>query len=207
MVELPLHPVSFDVDGVVGDIFGHFAAVAAAEFGITGLDFDSVKNYTELDKELGLSRETIFKIVQTMLFGPWAMRLEPYPGAAELLSRWGQTHRLLFVTARPDGSPVEAWIRNLLAGLPPERIEVLLVDDPDHKANLLVEHGIAAFVEDRLDTCCQLAAKTNVRPIIFDQPWNRHWHPFEVVKSWAEIETLVAELMRQNMATGPDRPD
>ncbi len=207
MPDLPYHPVSFDVDGVVGDIFGHFAAVAAAEFGITGLDFDSVKNYTQLDKELGLPRETIYRIVQKMLFGEWAMRLKPYPGAADLLSRWGQTRRLLFVTARPDGSPVEDWLRGLLAGLPSDRIEVLIVSDPDYKANLLVEKKIQAFVEDRLDTCFQIAAKTNIRAIIFDQPWNRHWHPFEVVKSWAEIETLVIELMRQKRTPGPDQAD
>jgi uncharacterized HAD superfamily protein len=207
MPDLPYHPVSFDVDGVVGDIFGHFARVAEAEFGITGLDFDSVRNYTELDKELGLPRQTIYQIVQTMLFGDWALKIKPYPGATDLLARWGRAHRLLFVTARPEGSPVEAWLRGLLKNLPPERIEIVLVSDPDHKANLLVEKGVQAFVEDRLDTCLMIASKTNVRPIIFDQPWNRHWHPFEVVRSWAEIETLVTELMRQKRSAVPSRPE
>ncbi len=204
MNDLPWHPLSFDVDGVVGDIFGHFAAVAEAEFGITGLDFESVKNYTQLDKELGLPRETIYQIVQKMLFGDWAMKIKPYPRAAEVLTRLGQDHRLLFVTARPDGSPVEAWLRKVLENLPPERIEVRLVSDPDHKAHLLAEQRIQAFVEDRLDTCHLIAVKTSVVPIVFAQPWNRVRHPFEVVRNWSEIEALVGRFSGENIAPADD---
>jgi hypothetical protein len=47
------------------------------------------------------------------------------------------------------------------------------------------------FVEDRLATCC-LLEKNSIKPILFEQPWNRKPHPFPVVKSWDELSTLIA---------------
>ena len=74
--------------------------------------------------------------------------------------------------------------------MPPEAIRVLATGDPDTKIHYLKDHGIRYFVEDRLETCLQLAGH-GITPIVFAQPWNRQVHPFPEVQGWTELAGLL----------------
>ena len=97
---------------------------------------------------------------------------------------------LLFVTARDRRRPIEHWLHRHLAPVPPESIRVLATGDPDTKIHCLKDHGIQYFVEDRLETCLQLASH-GITPILFAQPWNRQPHPFPEVADWPELARLL----------------
>ena len=99
---------------------------------------------------------------------------------------------LLFVTARDRRRPIERWLHRHLAPVPPSAIRVLATGDPDTKIHYLKDHGIHYFVEDRLDTCLQLADH-GITPILFAQPWNRQPHPFIEVADWPELAGLLFE--------------
>jgi len=96
----------------------------------------------------------------------------------------------LFVTARDRARPIERWLHRNLTPVPPEAIRVLATGDPDTKIHYLRDHGIQYFVEDRLETCLQLADH-GITPILFAQPWNRQPHPFPEVADWLALEGLL----------------
>ena len=98
----------------------------------------------------------------------------------------------MFVTARDRGRPIERWLHRHLALVPPAAIRVLATGDPDTKIHYLKDHGIQYFVEDRLETCLQLADH-GITPIVFAQPWNRQPHPFPEVADWPELAKLLFE--------------
>ncbi len=74
--------------------------------------------------------------------------------------------------------------------MPPEAIRVVATGDPDTKLHYLLDHRIQYFVEDRLETCRQLAAHS-ITPILFAQPWNRRPHPFLEVSGWPQLSGLL----------------
>jgi hypothetical protein len=55
---------------------------------------------------------------------------------------------------------------------------------------VLLSKGVEWFVEDRLETCHQLADR-GIAPIVFRQPWNRQDHPYREVGNWEELKALI----------------
>ena len=64
--------------------------------------------------------------------------------------------------------------------------------DPDTKLHYLKAHAVEYFVEDRLETCFDLA-REGIIPIVFAQPWNRQPHPFLEVAGWPDLASLLFE--------------
>ena len=118
--------------------------------------------------------------------------MAPFPHAVPVLTRLAEEMPLLFVTARDRRRPIEHWLHRHLAPVPPAAIRVLATGDPDTKIHYLKDHGIHYFVEDRLETCLQLADH-GITPILFAQPWNRQPHPFIEVADWPELAGLLFE--------------
>ena len=121
--------------------------------------------------------------------------MAPFPHAVPVLTRLARETPLLFVTARDRRRPIEHWLHRNLASVPPAAIRVLATGDPDTKIHYLKDHGIQYFVEDRLETCLQLADH-GITPILFAQPWNRQPHPFPEVADWPELAGLLFEERR-----------
>ena len=203
MSDMKYHPLAFDIDGVVGNIFGLFRGVAEERFGIMGLRAEMVAEYTKLPEALNVEAEVIRQVVDQMLYGEDAMKLEPYPGAVEVLTGLARDHRVLFVTARPPHSPIKEWVHKLLSEVDPARLEVVMVGQHEVKAEILAGYPVRAFVDDRVDTC-YLISETGITPIVYDQPWNRHDHPFEKVENWAELAAVAERYSRENIAQRPD---
>ena len=108
------------------------------------------------------------------------------------LSRLAEEVPLVFVTARDRPEPIQLWLNRTLAPVPSRSIWVMATGDPDTKLHYLRAHAIEYFVEDRLETCFDLA-RAGITPIVFAQPWNRQPHPFLEVAGWPDLARLLFE--------------
>ncbi len=190
--QIPRNRLAFDIDGVVADIMTTFLTLVRERY-----DRGHQFRYEDLttfflEDCLDLPSWVIAEVIRELIDRPHELPVEPFPHAVPVLTRLAQETPLLFVTARDRKSPIERWLHQNLAPVPPAAIRVLATGDPATKINYLRDHGIQYFVEDRLETCLQLADH-GITPILFVQPWNRQPHPFLEVADWPELASLLFE--------------
>lgn len=191
-IPIPREQLAFDIDGVVADIMTTFLTLARERYNHGHhLQYEHITTFY-LEDCLDLPPMIIAQIIRELIDRPHELPVEPFPQAVPVLTRLSQETPLLFVTARDQARPIERWLHRILAGVPPAEIRVLATGDPDTKIHYLQDHGIRYFVEDRLETCLQLADH-GITPIVFAQPWNRKPHPFPEVANWPELEGLLFE--------------
>jgi len=187
-MSIPPAEIAFDFDGVVADTFRLFIQIAKSDYA-KDIDYESITSYEFLDV-VDIEIEYAMKIIDTLTHHPHELDLKPNKGAYEVLSRMALSNPLLFVTARPVGSPVEKWFVRNMPRINPDSICVLATGENTAKLQVLKEQEIAYFIDDRLDTCDMLAAK-GITPIVYDQPWNRKPHPYTIVRDWDDIAALI----------------
>ena len=190
--KLPLIPkdgIAFDIDGVVADIMTTFLDLARERYGQNHLRYEHITTFF-LEECLDLEPWIIRTLIRELIDRPHELPVEPFPHAVRVLTRLAREAPLLFVTARDRAEPIQCWLNRTLAPVPAEAIRVLATGDPDTKLESLKTHHIHYFVEDRLETCWQLA-QAGITPILFVQPWNRHPHPFLEVQNWPDLATLL----------------
>lgn len=191
MPRLQLEPqrLAFDIDGVVADIMSAFLRLAAERHQICHLRYEDITDF-DLCSCLQLAEEVVADILNLLLQLPQELPVAPLPGAVPVLTQLGREHPLLFVTARDQAAPISQWLSRQLPAVPPANLRVIATGDPDKKIYRLQEQGIKFFVEDRLETCFQLA-QYGIQPLVFDQPWNRRPHPFPILHSWQDLAQLL----------------
>lgn len=174
----------FDVDSVVGDLSAVLERVAWEVYGIRV----SRAQFTEFRLEQCLPYEPDFVMqwISMALEPRWTERMEPYPGAVEVLTRLAKSQELRFVTARPEGAPVRTWLLRHLPNVPPERVQMEAVGNSGSKVRVLRQWGVTHFVDDHLETCMELK-ENGIVPIVFEQPWNAGRHQFVTIRDWWEI--------------------
>lgn len=181
--------LAFDIDGVVANTMQLFLDIVQTDYGISGIRYSDITSYN-LEDCLKLEPALIETIIGRLLNGDYTCKLQPLPGAPRVLANLACWHQpLLFVTARPFYGPIVTWLHELLP-VAPEHIQVVATGSFEAKAQVLAEHDIQFFVEDRLETCFTLA-EAGVTPIVFRQPWNRSQHPFMEVGGWSELARLI----------------
>ncbi|MFZ5450756.1 MAG: 5' nucleotidase, NT5C type [Thermodesulfobacteriota bacterium] len=190
-VPIPLDRLAFDIDGVVADIMTTFLDLARERYGQDHLRYEHLTTFF-LEECLDLEPQIIATLIRELIDRPHELAVEPFPHAVPVLTRLAQETPLLFVTARDRARPIQTWLHRTLELVPKEAIRVFATGDPDTKIHYLQDHGIHYFVEDRLETCNQLAAH-GITPILFAQPWNREKHPFLEVRNWQELAGLLFE--------------
>ena len=189
---VPLDALAFDIDGVVADIMTTFLALARERYNQGHhLRYEHITTFM-LSECLDLPTWIIDELIRELIDRPHELAISPFPQAVPVLTRLAQETPLLFVTARDRARPIERWLHRNLAAVPPSAIRVLATGDPDTKIHYLKDHGIQYFVEDRLETCLQLADH-GITPIVFAQPWNRRPHPFPEVADWTALSDLLFE--------------
>jgi uncharacterized HAD superfamily protein len=189
---LPKDRLAFDIDGVVADIMTTFLNLARERFDAGHhLRYEHITTFF-LEECLDLEPRIIDALIRELIDRPHELAVEPFPHAVPVLSRLAEETPLIFVTARDRAGPIRTWLHRTLAPVPPEAIRVLATGDPDAKIHYLQDHGIQYFVEDRLETCLQLA-EHGIIPILFAQPWNRRPHPFIEVQDWPQLAGLLFE--------------
>ena len=181
--------LAFDIDGVVADIMTLFIDIARTRFGIDDIAYNDITRYN-LEECLSIDDEIIGMVIDDILTGNHAALLKPVSGAGEVLSRINQQQSpILFVTARPSPGLLLSWMEDELL-LPAPCARIVATGSFEAKADELKQRDISVFVDDRLETCFDLA-QAGITPILFKQPWNREKHPFMEVGSWQELESLV----------------
>ena len=188
---LPLDRVGFDIDGVVADIMTTFLDMAQERYGPHPFGYNDITTFY-LEDCLGFDSQIVESLIRELIDRPHELPVAPFPHAMPVLTRLAREAPLLFVTARDRRRPIEHWLHRNLAPVPPAAIRVLATGDPDTKIHCLKDHGIQYFVEDRLETCLQLA-DYGITPILFAQPWNRQPHPFLEVADWPALAGLIFE--------------
>ncbi len=181
--------IAFDFDGVLADTMTLFLDIARKDYQVRNLRYEDITCYMLKDC-LEMDEALIETIIQRIQDGSYTVPLKPMTGAVEVLTRLEKcSSPILFVTARPYTGPILDWIQSILM-LKAEAIKLITTGSFDAKAEILRDHQVAYFVEDRLETCFQLK-KAGVEPLVFRQPWNRQAHPFHEVGSWKDIHSLI----------------
>jgi len=188
---IPLERLAFDIDGVVADIMTTFLDMAQERHGPHDFRYDDITTFY-LEDCLGLDPRIIATLIRELIDRPHELPVNPFPHAVPVLSRMAEEVPLLFVTARDRPEPIQLWLNRTLAPVPARSIWVMATGDPDTKLHYLKAHAIEYFVEDRLETCFDLA-REGITPIVFAQPWNRQPHPFLEVAGWSELARLLFE--------------
>lgn len=181
--------VAFDVDGVVADTMTLFVAMARDQYGMSDLRYEDITSY-ELTECLDIDPETLTDLVVRLLDDEHTAALTPLPGAVDVLTAIGQCcGPVRFVTARPTLASIDRWLRQQIP-LPDGAIDAVATGAFEAKADVLLSKGVEWFVEDRLETCHQLAER-GITPIVFRQPWNRQDHPYWEVGNWDDLRGLI----------------
>ena len=188
-IVMKIHPeqIAFDFDGVVADTFRLFVKLACSEYGID-IKYESITDYEFLNV-VKMDRALAERLIEILTDIPHELDLRPNTGALEILTRLSSFAPVMLVTARPYGHPVEKWIEKRLPHLK-DLIRVEATGENTTKLPFLIKKNIKYFVDDRLDTCRQLA-DAGITPIVYDQPWNRSTHNFKVVTDWHDIAELI----------------
>jgi uncharacterized HAD superfamily protein len=186
---IPHDRVAFDIDGVVADIMTTFLDMARERYGPHPFGYNDITTFY-LEDCLGFDSRMIATLIRELIDRPHELPVEPFPQAVSVLSRLAEVAPLVFVTARDRPEPIQLWLNQTLAPVPARSIWVMAAGDPDAKLHYLKAHSIEYFVEDRLETCFDLA-RDGITPIVFAQPWNRQPHPFLEVTGWPDLATLL----------------
>jgi hypothetical protein len=181
--------LAFDIDGVVADIMSTFVSLANERYHIHHVRYEDIVDF-DLVSCLQMDENVVWEIIDLLLYHPEELDIAPLPDAVPVLTKLAMEHPLLFVTARDTVEPIFTWLTRNLPEVPPQDIKIIATGDPEAKLEYLQEHKISYFVEDRLETCFQLA-RHGIQPLLFDQPWNRHPHSFPIIYTWQDLARLV----------------
>jgi uncharacterized HAD superfamily protein len=188
---IPVDRLGFDIDGVVADILTTFLDMARQRYGPHPFSYEDITTFY-LEDCLGFDPSIVSALIRELIDRPHELAVEPFPQAVPVLSRLAEENPLVFVTARDRSEPIQLWLNRTLAPVPSRAIWVMATGDPDTKLHYLRAHAIEYFVEDRLETCFDLA-REGITPIVFAQPWNRKPHPFLEVSGWPDLARLLFE--------------
>ena len=188
---IPINELGFDFDGVIADTAEAFIRLACIEHGYCSFTQESITNF-ELEHCLDMPQSLIGKIFTDILNDSLGTGLRPMPGAVQSLERFTETGVVTIITARPVIQPVFDWLEHFLSRTTREKIRVVATGDHNDKVRHIHEHNLKFFIDDRAETCMQLAKET-IFPFVFSQPWNRNRHDLPTVVDWHEIQALVAQ--------------
>jgi len=179
--------LAFDIDGVVADTMAVFVRLARERYGLTDLTKDDLRCY-DLHQCLEVDREVLNDLICLTLDDEHTLQVPAMEGAVEVLTRLARQGPLRFVTARVWPESITRWLHRTLREVPGERIQVIATGAPEAKRDVLHDLGVRYFLEDRLETCRQLALD-GIQPFLYDQPWNRQpaAEAFPRVLSWEQF--------------------
>ncbi len=188
-MNIPIHEIGFDFDGVIADTAEAFIRIACIEYNYCSFTSADITNF-ELEDCLDIPRELVEKIFTDILIDSIGTELQPMPGAMEALEQFTRVSPVTIITARSLQRPVFDWLDRFLARTARKKIRVVVTGDHNDKVRHIHQHGLKYFIDDRAETCKMLAME-NITPFVFTQPWNRDRHNLQTVASWDEIRALV----------------
>jgi uncharacterized HAD superfamily protein len=180
--------IGFDIDGVVSDTSEAFIRILKLKYGISGIVEADITEF-DVSECLNIPPKTIDDVFEVLLKNPIEADLKPLPQAVTVLRQMGELAPLTFITARPEQKPIAAWLQHVLGAKTFSRVRLIAMGDHDGKADYIKQSGLKYFVDDRYQTCLDLA-RQGITPLVFNQPWNEGRHNLRSISSWQEIKDL-----------------
>jgi len=184
----PKH-LGFDIDGVVADTGSAFLKLAKRDYGINNFTLADITEF-DVAQCLPIAPDIIDAVFDQLMKNPIAADLKPMPGAIRVLSEFSQAAPLTFITARPLKAPIEEWLKAVFGPQIFHRTRLIAMGDHNGKPSFIKNLGLKYFIDDRAQTCVELARYKEIYPLVYDQPWNQGRHNLPTVSSWSAIRKL-----------------
>ncbi len=185
-----IHPglIGFDIDCVVADTMEAFIRLAMDDFGLKVLP-EEITSF-QVEDCLAVAPSIIDEIFARLLSAPVENGLKPMPHAVSVLTEMSACAPLTFITARPEREPVDRWLESNFPKEVYRNSRLVATGKHDGKAQFVRELGLQYFVDDRVETCIELA-QAGIFPIVFAHPWNRGRHSFASIDSWLDMKQRI----------------
>lgn len=193
--------IGFDLDGVIADTAETFLRLACSRYGYCSFTSKDITNF-ELEDCIPIPRDLVDQIFTEILTDSLATELKPMKGAVETLSLLAEKSTVTIITARPLLPPVLDWIDVFFPARTRDAMKVIATGDHNDKVRHIHEHGLKYFVDDRAETCMQLAS-AGITPLVFSQPWNQNRHNLQTVENWVDIQKLIPPSFSENIYEMP----
>lgn len=186
---IPIQEIGFDFDGVIADTAGTFIRLACEKYNHCTFSQQDITNF-ELENCINIPQDDIQAIFNDILQDSIVTGLQPIDGAVETLSQMTEHAHVTIITARPIQQPVFDWLDHFFPAKAVKNIRVVATGDHNDKLRHIHQHGIQYFIDDRAETCMQLAIE-GITPFVFSQPWNKGRHNLQSVADWQEVHQLL----------------
>jgi 5'(3')-deoxyribonucleotidase len=181
--------IGFDLDGVIADTAEAFIRLACEEHAFCSFTMEDITSF-QVEDCLNIPVVVVETIFDAILRDSLTTGLQPMPGAVEVITAMTQSAPVTIITARPLHQPVEDWLTHFFPTPVCANLRLVAMGSHDDKARYIHEHQLHYFIDDRAETCRQLADMA-ITPLVFSQPWNRGRHDLQSVESWLEIHALL----------------
>lgn len=184
--------LAFDIDGVVADTMEVFVQLARERCEtLKGLSKEDLVNY-DLHSCLKVEPEIVNDLICLTLDDDHTRQVPPVADAPEVLTELAGHGPLRFITARIWPESIIRWLHSILPAVPRSHIQVIATGAPEAKLKILRDLGVTTFVEDRWETC-RMLAEDGLRPLLFDQPWNRGHSTAEFprIHNWQQLRQWI----------------
>lgn len=179
--------IGFDIDCVVADTMEAFIRLARLDYGLT-IRPEQITSF-QVEQCLPMDSGIVADIFERLLVEPIEAGLKPMRYAVDVLQELSGRAPLTFITARPDRGPIADWLEHVLGADIFAAARLAAMGDHDGKADYIKAFGLSHFVDDRLETCIDLARR-GITPLVYHQPWNSIGHHFDTVDGWPAIAHL-----------------
>ncbi|AGF78386.1 hypothetical protein UWK_01829 [Desulfocapsa sulfexigens DSM 10523] len=183
------YEIGFDLDGVIADTGEAFIRLACEEYNYCSFRLEDITSF-QVEECLSIPTDRVEKIFHAILKDSLGTGLKPNPGAVEVITTMAEQSPVTIITARPLEQPVADWLDHFFPAETCKKIKLVAMGDHDDKARYIKEHDLNYFIDDRVETCLQLA-ETDIIPIVYKQPWNHDKHHLQSVSNWQEISELL----------------
>lgn len=184
------HEIGFDLDGVIADTGEAFIRLACEEYNYCSFRLEDITNF-QVEECLGIPTDKVEQIFYAILKDSLGTGLKPIPGAVDVITNMAEQAPVTIITARPLEQPVADWLDHFFSARTCRQINLVAMGDHDDKGRYIKEHNLKYFIDDRVETCLQLA-ETKIIPIVYKQPWNHDKHMLKSVSNWQEIHALLS---------------
>ena len=182
--------IGFDLDGVIADTAEAFIRLACEEHAFCSFTLKDISTF-QVEDCLNIPVPVVEEIFDAILRDSLTTGLQPMAGAVEVISAMTDVAPVTIITARSLHQPVEAWLEHFFPCAVCANIRLVAMGRHDDKARYIHEHKLRYFVDDRAETCLQLADMA-ITPLVFSQPWNIGKHTLQSIESWQEIHAMLA---------------
>jgi 5'(3')-deoxyribonucleotidase len=182
--------IGFDLDGVIADTAEAFIRLACEEHAFCSFTLEDITCF-QVEDCLNIPVPVVETIFGAILQDSLTTGLQPMTGAVEVISEMAAAAPVTIITARPLHQPVQDWLEHFFPAAACANIRLVAMGRHDDKARYIHEHKLRYFVDDRIETCLQLA-DTAITSLVFSQPWNQGKHTLPCVGSWQEIRAMIA---------------